>query len=130
MSRLLKPGLLVHMVVSAVLGLLLLIVPGRFLSWLGWVPIDPIVSRLLGAALLGMWWGDLRVWRGVARAETRWWVEVQLGFAALAGAGVLRHLLVGHWPAMVWILFGVLVLFALTWLGVLVGEWRQSRRAG
>ena len=123
MSRMLKPALVIHMILSVILGVLLLVIPGRFLGWLGWAPIDPIISRVLGAALLALSWGDLRVWRRSTKAEARLFVEVQLGFAALAAIGVLRHLVVGgQWLAIVWIVFGGFGLFALIWLGVLVGE--------
>jgi hypothetical protein len=122
MSRMLKLALLIHMIVSVILGVLLLVIPGRFLTWLGWVPNDPIISRVLGAALLAMSWGDWRVWRRSARAEARLLVEMHLGFAVLAGIGMLRHLLAGGWPVMVWMVFGVFGLFALIWLGVLVRE--------
>ena len=66
MSRLLNVVLLVHLVVSVLLGALLLIVPGRLLGAVGWAPIDPLISRILGAALLAMAWGDWRVWRRAA----------------------------------------------------------------
>jgi hypothetical protein len=125
MSKLLKPTLLAHLVVSVVLGALLFIIPGRFLLALGWAPIDPVLSRVLGAALLAMAWGDLRIRQGIARLEVRLWVEVHLGFTALAGVGVLWHLVDGGWPVIVWILFGVLALFALLWLGVLIEEGRR-----
>lgn len=126
MSRLSRLVLPIHMIVSLVLGGLLLLIPGRLLMWLGWAPIDPIISRILGGALLAMAWGDMRVWLRGGGAEIRLWAEVQLAFAVLGGIGVLRHLVVAHWPAMVWILFGVLAAFALAWLAVLVGEGRSG----
>jgi hypothetical protein len=122
MSRVLKPTLLAHMIVSLILGALLLIIPGRSLTWLGWAPIDPILSRILGAALLAMSWGDLSVWRGGGKAEAGLWAQVHLAFTALAAVGVLRHLVAGHWPVIVWILFAVLAVFALLWLAALLGE--------
>jgi hypothetical protein len=123
MSKLLKPVLLVHMVVALILGALLLIIPGGFLGAIGWAPVDPIISRILGAALLAMAWGNLRVSRGGTPAENRLWVEFGLAFDTLAAIGVLRHLLVGWWPAMVWILFAVLAVFALVWALI----WRTLR---
>jgi hypothetical protein len=136
MSRMLKLALLIQMIVSVILGVLLLVIPGSFLTWLGWVPNDPVISRVLGAALLAMSWGDLRVWRSSAKAEARLLAEVHLGFAALTGGAVLRHLLAaalaegaelsrlfaGGWPVMMWTVFGVFGLFALMWLWVLVKE--------
>lgn len=115
MSKLLKNTFLVHAVLSGVLGLVLLTVPGRFLQMLGWGPIDPILSRVLGAALLALAWGDYRGWRGVDQAAQTLFVQMQLAFAALAGLGVLRHLLAARWPVMVWLLFAGCVVFAALW---------------
>ena len=136
MSRMLKLALLIQMIVNVILGVLLLVIPGGFLTWLGWVPNDPIMSRVLGAALLAMSWGDLRVWQSSATAGARLLVEVHLGFAVLAGGAVLRHLLAaalaggatlsrlfaGGWPVTMWTVFGVFGLLALMWLWVLVKE--------
>ena len=96
-------------------------------SWLGWAPIGPIVSRILGAALLAMAWGALRLWRGAAGPDARLWAETQLALAGLAGIGVLRHVLVAHWPAIVWILFALCALSVLTWVGVWAGERRYQK---
>ena len=136
MSRMLKLALLIQMIVSVILGVLLLVIPGSFLTWLGWVPNDPVISRVLGAALLALSWGDWRVWRSSAKAEARLLVEIHLGFAVLAGGTVLRHLLAaalaegatlgrlfaGGWPVMMWTVFGVFGLLALMWLWILVKE--------
>jgi hypothetical protein len=122
MSKMLKPTLLINMIIGIIVGLLLLIMPGRFLAVVGWAPIDPIVSRVLGAALLAMSWGDWRVWQASSRPEAKWLVEIQLGFTLLAAVGILRHLVEGGWPLMAWIVFGVFSFFALLWLAVLVSE--------
>jgi hypothetical protein len=110
------------MAVSLILGAFLLFIPGRFLTSLGWAPIDPITSRILGAALLAMSWGDWRVQRSGDQAEASLWVEVHLAFTALAGVGVLRHLVAGRFPAIVWITFGLLAVFAVVWLVALLGQ--------
>lgn len=120
MSKMLKITFLVHAIVSVVLGAPLLAMPGRFLGWLGWAPIDPIISRILGAALLALAWGDFRCWRGLAGDEVAFFVEMHLGFTALGALGVLRHLVAARYPAVVWILFAVLVLFAIAWLVALL----------
>ena len=120
MSRVLKTMFPVHTVVSAASGLLLLVMPGRILQSLGWAPIDPIISRLLGAALLALAWGSFRGWQATERAQVQALLEVEAAFAALACAGLLRHLLFARWPLMVWLLFGVLLVFAVSWAVLLV----------
>jgi hypothetical protein len=79
----------VHAVVSAVFGGLLLAGPGRFLGWFGWAPIDPIISRLLGAALLALAWGSYRGWRAVERAQVAILIELEAVFCVLASLGLL-----------------------------------------
>ncbi len=123
MSKLLKTTFLVHAVLSGVLGLVMLTVPGRFLQMIGWGPIDPILSRILGAALLALAWGDYRGWRGADQVTQTLIVQMQLVFAALAGLGVLRHLLVARWPVMVWLLFAGCVVFAALWA---IALWRKE----
>ena len=122
MSKTLKLTFLVHAIVSIILGAPLLAMPGLILQWLGWVPIDPIISRVLGAALLALAWGDFRSWRALSRREVAVLLEVQLGFATLGGVGLLRHLLLGRWPAMVWILFAAFLLFAVAWLAAVLAK--------
>ena len=129
MSNMLKVTFLVHGIVAVVLGVLLLAVPGRVLSVLGWQPIDPIMARFLGAAFLALAWGDVRGWRALSWSEVHIFVEVQLAFAALAAVGLLRHLLEGRWPAMAWILFVVFVLFAVAWLVALLSRQEQPAPA-
>jgi hypothetical protein len=70
-SRGLHITFLIHAVVAVVFGVLLLLIPGRSLTLIGWVPetitipnsdlsapgtflVDAIITRLLGAALLAM----------------------------------------------------------------------------
>jgi hypothetical protein len=62
------------------------------------------------------------LWQGGTGAEARLWAEVHLGFTALAAIGVLRRLLAGNWPAMVWSVFGIFGLSALIWLGALARD--------
>ena len=120
MAKILKGTLAVYTAVTAVAGLSLLLAPGRFLGLFDWLPVDPILSRILGAALLALAWSALRGLRAGGGAITALVVEVQAGFCLLAALGVLRHLLFAHYPAVVWILFFALALFSLLWLAHIV----------
>ncbi len=116
MSKALKTTFLVHAVVAALVGALLLLIPGRTLQALGWAPIDPLVSRLLGAAFLALAWGSFRGWRASQWAQVAILVELEAVFAVLGCVGLLRHLLFSRYPLMVWLVFAVLLVFAITWL--------------
>ena len=120
MSKLLRVTFLVHAIVCVLFGAALLLAPGRFLSAFGWAPIDPILTRVLGAAFLGLAWGSFRGWRAREWSEVAILVELEAVFTVLACVGLLRHLLVGHWPITVWgdlVVFGV---FAVAWIYFLV----------
>jgi Co/Zn/Cd efflux system component len=120
MSKSLRVIFMVHAIVSAVLGALFLIIPGRFLGLFGWAPIDPIISRLLGAAFLALAWGSYRGWRASEKAQVAILVELEAVFCVLASAGLLRHLLVAAWPWYVWLLFAGFAVFAIAWIYALV----------
>jgi hypothetical protein len=108
-------------------GLPLLVAPGRLLTMLGWAPIDPILSRILGAALMAFAWLLFRAWQG-SPADTRPVLEVQVGFTVLACLGLLRHLLVARYPGLVWALFAVLALLAALAVLFLVTRTSAARR--
>ncbi len=116
MSKSLRYTFLVHAVVALVFGLPLLIIPGQTLDLFGWAPIDPIMSRLLGAALLALSWGSYRGWRAAVRSDVAILLQVEAIFTVLSVAGILRHLLVGSWPWYIWMTFIIFVLFAVAWI--------------
>lgn len=115
MSRALKIVSGVDALLALIFGLPLLIVPGRLLTWAGWGPIDPIISRLFGAALLALGWSSFRGWQGAGRREVRWLLEMHLVFSVLACAGLARHLFVARYPLFPWLVFGLFVIFAVLW---------------
>lgn len=125
MSRWLKILFLVHAVVALVFGAPLLLAPGRFAAWLQWAPVDPIVSRLFGAALLGMAWASFRAWSAREWSQVALYVELGAVFDALASVGLLRHLTRAHYPLLVWELFVLFLVFAVAWIVVLVPRWRK-----
>ena len=116
MSKALKYTFLVHAVVAILVGVPLLVAPGRFLGFFGWKPIDPLLSRVLGAALLGLAWSSLRGFRATERAQVVSLIEMEAIFCILACVGLLRHLLVAGYPLMVWTVFAVLAIFAIAWI--------------
>jgi hypothetical protein len=116
MPKALRYLFLIHAIVAVILGALLLIAPGRFLGWMGWAPVDPILSRVLGAALLAIAWSSFRGWQATARAQVTILIEMEVAFTVLACLGLLRHLLFAHYPLMVWALFAGFAIFAVAWI--------------
>jgi hypothetical protein len=127
MSKALKYLFLVHALVAALIGVLLLVIPGRFLGWINWTPIEPIANRLFGAALLGLSWSSFRGWQASEWAQVAVLVEMEAVFCTLACVGVGRHLLVAPYPAVVWVTFAVLLVFAVAWIAFLTAKRREGR---
>ena len=117
MSKFLRYTFLVHAVVATVLGAVLLIKPGLFAEFdPPWAPLDPLTSRVLGAALLSFAWGSYKGWQAADRGQVMYLVEMEAIFTVLGAAGLLRHLLEGSWPWYVWTLFIIIAIFAVLWL--------------
>lgn len=120
MSKALKTVFAAHAIVAVIFGLPLLIAPGRLLTWVGWAPIDPILSRVLGAALLALGWSSFRARQAASYREVRLLIELEAAFTGLACVGLLRHLLVARWPLFPWLVFALYLVFALAWIYFLV----------
>jgi hypothetical protein len=121
MSKTLRTIFLIHALVGLILGVPMLIAPGRLLNWLGWAPIDPIISRLLGAALLALAWSSFRGWRADDRAGVALLLEMEAVFTVLGCVGLLRHLLFARYPLMPWVVFVMMAIFAAAWIAALLG---------
>jgi len=128
MSKLLKGTFLVHAVVATVVGAALLAAPGRILTWLGWGPcIDPIISRLLGAAVLALAWSSFRGWLATEWSQVAIIVEVEVFYTVLGCVGLLRHGLKANYGMLLWGPFGILAAFAILWIISLLRETRARR---
>jgi hypothetical protein len=115
MSKSLKYTFLIHVVVSLIFGAALLLAPGRTLGIFGWTPIDPLISRLLGAALLALAWSSYRGWGASSYEQVSVLVEMEVIFTVFGSVGLLRHLLKAWYPWYVWFVFAVLLVLAIAW---------------
>ena len=113
MSARLKFTNFIFAITTLILGIPLLIAPGRFLGYFHWAPIDPLLSRLLGATLLGFAWAAFRIWQRADFKEAYLPIQIFTIFTIGGALGFLRHLLKGWWPPMVWMIFALLVVFSL-----------------
>jgi hypothetical protein len=117
MSKALKIVFVLHIIVALIFGIGLLVAPGTFLGWFKWLPIDPLLSRVLGAALLAFAWGSFIGFRTTETSVENAILQIGLVFDVLAAVGIARHLffIPGYlWP--VWLLFIIFVIFAILWL--------------
>lgn len=125
MSRSVRNTFLIHAVVAIIFGAPLLIAPGRWLQLFDWSPIDPLMSRMFGSALLALAYGSYRGWRSAGWDQVAWLVRLEAVFTVLATIGLLRHLLVGSWPFIAWFTLAIFVIFAAAWISILIAQSRS-----
>ena len=135
-SKNLKNTFLVHTIVSTVMGLMLYVIPGRVLIWLGWIPenvefeiggttvstsgtflVDPVITRGLGAALLALAFASFLGWRAKQRQEVSILVQLDLVFCVLALVAFLVRIVTLGLPIPIvgWAFIVILLGFAVAW---------------
>ena len=109
----LRRWLVAHFVLSAALGLPLLLAPGLLLRALGWPAVDQASSRLAGAALLAIGGqsligrdGTVETVESLLRLNMMWSYGAVVALVAAIGAGA---------PSPTWALLSLLVAFAGVW---------------
>jgi len=135
---------LVHWIIAAVLGLSLWIVPGRTLTLLSlvqeWVElpqsgisipggafVNPLITRLFGAALLALAFSSFKGWRAKEWTTVKTLVQLELVFSVLGAISALYY--VTHVESMMRP-FGIsslifMAVFAVAWGFAFVRNARQ-----
>ncbi|NPV08336.1 MAG: hypothetical protein HPY83_10310 [Anaerolineae bacterium] len=116
MTQGMRTAFLIHAVVALVFGLGLFLIPAAFLGLFNWTPIDPTMSRIFGAAALGLAVSSWMAYRAQSFAEVRvkLWLEMVYGvLGALAG---LYQLLFASAPAFTWLIVIILGGFGAAWI--------------
>jgi hypothetical protein len=108
----------VFMIICLITGLPLLVIPGRFLGIFKWAPVEPMIVRLLGAALLSFSWGSWKSLRATNLRQTLLFVEMLVILCLFGAIGWFRHLLIAYyWPG-IWAVAILLLVFGLLWVFV------------
>ena len=116
----------VHCALDVACAIPLLLFPGRILGLLGWATVDPVASRLCGAALLAIGTASVLVDRhGLAGYRTLLGLKVVWSlaavFALLAGIG-------DGAPQAAWAFLAIFIAFAGVWSSYAI-RLRQIARA-
>ncbi|MBL8603741.1 MAG: hypothetical protein JNK72_17575 [Myxococcales bacterium] len=110
----LRRWFVVHFVADLLFAVPLFFAPGPFLRALGWQAVDPVSSRIVAAALVGI---GVQSWRG--RDESvevfRAMLSLKLLWSATATLGVLWSALTGA-PVMAWAFVVIFGAFHGLWL--------------
>jgi hypothetical protein len=104
------------LILSVLIGAPLLLAPGRFLGLFAWSPVDPLLSRVLGAALLGMAWGAWQLLMKPDAKDGTTIIEMFAIFTLLSGFGWMRNLLGSYWWPGIWAVMVLFLIFGCAWL--------------
>jgi len=102
-----------HFVADVAVGVPLFIAPRLLLGWFGWTEVDPAMSRVVAAALLGIGVQSLLA-RGESREVFRAMLTLKVIWSTAAIAGIALSLLQGA-PPMAAVFLGVFVVFSAVW---------------
>ena len=104
----------IHFVLDVVFAIPLLVAPEFTLSLFGWTTIDPLATRLVSAALMGIGVESLlgrnataEVYRAMLNLKIIWSLSAVVGIAASMAAGG---------PVMGWVILGIFGAFCILWI--------------
>jgi len=110
----LRTWFVIHFAVDIVFGVPLLLVPDWILPLLGWSAVDPITSRLVGAALLGIGGASL-LERNAGREVFRAMLGLKIIWATAALVAIALGILAGG-PPVAWVFLAIFVVFLVVWI--------------
>ena len=110
----LRTWFVIHFILDLIFAIPLLLAPRAFLGLLGWTSIDPIASRLVGAALMGIG-VESYLGRNAGSEAYRGMLNLKIIWSGSATFGILLTLLTEDSPWMAWLILAVFAPFCLLW---------------
>lgn len=112
--RSLRTWFVIHFVADILFALPLLLFPGFFLALFGWTTVDPVTSRVVGAALVGIG-GESLLGRDADLASFRTMLRLKILWSGAAVLGFVLSLAQGA-PWGTWIFLGIFTAFSGLWM--------------
>jgi hypothetical protein len=110
----LRTWFVIHFVADMLFGIPLLFFPRLLLPLLGWTTYDPLTSRLVGAALMGIGLESL-LGRNASAETFRAMLNLKIIWASSAIFAILAALFEGSPPAS-WAFLGIFIVFWGVWV--------------
>lgn len=110
----LRRWFVIHFVADIIFALPLLLIPEIIMPLFGWTVVDPITSRLVGAALLG-----IGVESFLGRNASLEVFKAMLNLKVLWGSGAVFGIVLGIMfgaPASAWLFLLIFTIFATVWI--------------
>lgn len=115
----------IHVVIGLLFGVPQLLAPTWFANLFG-LPVEPILFRLVGAAILGFTATSWLATRASIWSEVRLVVVGEIVWTWLAALVLLAGVLSGAWPAIAWLNVLIMFGFALAYSYFYFGEARAA----
>lgn len=109
----LRTWFVVHFIADVLFAVPLLVAPDAFLRLLGWTAVDPVSSRLVGAALVGIGVESL-LGRNAGRDSFLTMLRLKILWSSTATAGLVASALQGG-PPMTWLFVAIFASFCALW---------------
>lgn len=110
----LRTWFVIHFIADYLFGLPLLIAPVWTLTLFGWDHVDPAITRLVGAALLGIG-GESLLSRKAGRETYQAMLNLKIIWSLSAIFGISISIAQGS-PAMSWGFLTIFVVFSAIWI--------------
>jgi hypothetical protein len=114
-SKGLRNWFVIHFILDVMFGIPLILAPVPILSLVGWSTIDPIMARLVGAALMGIGIesllgrkADTQAYQGMLNLKIIWSGAAIIGF--------VLSILTGYQPWGIWFLLVIFAVFNVIWV--------------
>lgn len=112
-SKQLNIMFLIHFFVSILFGIVFLIFVEGFVAFIQWPYLDPVVGRLLGAALIGFAATSLLAWRETEWAKVKIIVQMEIVWCAIGSIVLLVCVFLFPLPFFTWINIIILIFFLI-----------------
>lgn len=109
----LRRWFVIHFAADMLFAIPLLLTPEAIMPLLGWTVVDPITSRLVGAALLGIGIESL-LGRNASREVFKAMLNLKVIWASGAVLGIGLGIYTGAPPA-AWLFLAIFTLFLIIW---------------
>ena len=110
----LRTWFIIHFILDILFAIPLLFTPQAFLTLFGWTTIDPLATRLVGAALVGIG-GESYLGRNASVEAYKGMLNLKILWSATATLGALATVLLNNGPWGGWLIVIIFAPFCALW---------------
>lgn len=109
----LKLTFLIHFFVGILFGIIYMIFPDFFFIIIGWTYNDPVITRVLGAAMIGFAMSSLLAWRETDWLKVKIIVQMEMVWLALGTIMLFISAFSYYTPIFIWVVIAIFLAFLI-----------------